>query len=175
MLAGLRPDHVLDREPYVDEIAVAGDVDLFEVAQQRWAVVPGGHVGLGDDVVAVERRQRDGRHVVDVEPRRELVEVVADLLEPLAVPVDEVHLVDGQHDVLDAQQRGQERVAPRLFQQPVPCVDEHDGQLRGRRAGDHVARVLQVTGRVGDDELALRRGEVAVGDVDRDALFTLGA
>jgi len=28
--------------------------------------------------------------------------------------------------------------------------------------------------RVGDDELALRSGEVAVGHVDRDALLTLG-
>jgi hypothetical protein len=31
-----------------------------------------------------------------------------------------------------------------------------------------------VAGRVGDDELARRRGEVAVGDVDRDALLALG-
>ena len=29
-------------------------------------------------------------------------------------------------------------------------------------------------GRVGDDELAQRRGEIAVGDVDRDALLALG-
>jgi hypothetical protein len=32
-----------------------------------------------------------------------------------------------------------------------------------------------VAGRVGDDELAPRRVEVAVGDVDRDALLALGA
>jgi hypothetical protein len=32
-----------------------------------------------------------------------------------------------------------------------------------------------VAGRVGDDELALGRGEVAVRDVDRDALLALGA
>ena len=29
--------------------------------------------------------------------------------------------------------------------------------------------------RISDDELPLRRGEVAVGDVDRDALFAFGA
>ena len=44
-----------------------------------------------------------------------------------------------------------------------------------RGAGDHVARVLHVAGRVGDDELAARRGEVAIGDVDRDALLAFGA
>ena len=32
-----------------------------------------------------------------------------------------------------------------------------------------------MAGRVGDDEAALCGGEVAVGDVDRDALLTLGA
>jgi hypothetical protein len=32
-----------------------------------------------------------------------------------------------------------------------------------------------VARRVGQDERALRRGEVAVGDVDRDALLALGA
>jgi hypothetical protein len=32
-----------------------------------------------------------------------------------------------------------------------------------------------VPGRVGQDEAALRGGEVAVGDVDRDALLALGA
>ncbi len=40
--------------------------------------------------------------------------------------------------------------------------------------GDHVAGVLDVARGVGDDELALRGGEVAVGDVDRDALLALG-
>ena len=48
-------------------------------------------------------------------------------------------------------------------------------RVRRRRAGDHVARVLDVAGGVGDDELASRRGEVAVGHVDGDALFAFGA
>ena len=32
-----------------------------------------------------------------------------------------------------------------------------------------------MAGRVGQDEFALRRGEVTIGDVDGDALFTLRA
>ena len=64
---------------------------------------------------------------------------------------------------------------PRLLEQAVAGVDQHDRQLGGRRAGHHVARVLDVARRVGDDEFPLGRGEVAVGDVDRDALFTFGA
>ena len=58
---------------------------------------------------------------------------------------------------------------------PLRASIEHDREVRGGGAGDHVARVLNVAGRVGDDELAPRRGEVAVGDVDGDALLALGA
>ena len=56
----------------------------------------------------------------------------------------------------------------------MPRVEQDHREVRGRRAGDHVARVLHVAGRVGDDELAPRGGEVAVRDVDRDALLALG-
>ena len=74
----------------------------------------------------------------------------------------------------DAEQRGDDRVAPGLAQHALARVDQHDGEIGGRGAGRHVARVLLVAGRVGDDELALRRGEEAVGDVDGDALLALG-
>jgi hypothetical protein len=93
----------------------------------------------------------------------------------LLIPVDQVHLVDRKHDVADAQQGRQEGVPSRLLEQSVAGVDEHDRQLGGRRAGDHVPGVLRVPGGVGDDEFPLGRGEVAVGDVDRDALLALGA
>ena len=53
-------------------------------------------------------------------------------------------------------------------------IDEDDGGVAARGGGHHVPGVLLVTGRVGDDELALARREVAVGDVDRDALLALG-
>ena len=57
---------------------------------------------------------------------------------------------------------------------PLRASTRIERQVGGRRAGDHVARVLDVPGGVGDDELALGRGEVAVGDVDGDALLALG-
>ena len=53
-------------------------------------------------------------------------------------------------------------------------VDEDDGEIGGGGAGRHVAGVLLVAGGVGDDELALGGGKVAVGDVDGDALLALG-
>jgi hypothetical protein len=62
-----------------------------------------------------------------------------------------------------------------LFENAFARVDEDDGQIRGGGAGDHVARVLDMARRVGDDEFAARRGEVTVGHVDGDALLPLGA
>ena len=148
---------------------------VFELVQQRRALVPRHVRGAVDDVVAEQRRDRDEREVVHVELGRELAELVVDPFEHLLVVVDEVHLVDAQHEVRDAEQRREERVAPRLLDDAVAGVDEDQREVGGRRAGDHVARVLDVAGGVGDDELAGRRREVAVGDVDRDALLALGA
>ena len=102
------------------------------------------------------------------------LELLDDRIEHALVEVDQVHLVDAHDDVRDAQQRGDERVALGLRDHALAGVDQHDRQIRGGRARDHVARVLLVPGRVGDDEPALRGGEVAVGDVDRDALLALG-
>ena len=66
-------------------------------------------------------------------------------------------------------------MAARLGQDALARIDQNDRQVGGGRAGGHVARVLLVARRVGDDELAPRRGEVAIGDVDGDALLALGA
>ena len=65
-------------------------------------------------------------------------------------------------------------VAPRLRQHALARIDQEDGEIGVRGAGRHVAGVLLMAGRVGDDELALVGGEEAVGDVDGDALLALG-
>src|SRR5205823_11125843 len=98
-----------------------------------------------------------------------------DFQEPFLVPFHEVHLVHGDDEVRDAEQSREIGVTAALLDDAIARVHEHDGEVGRGGAGDHVARVLHVTGRVGDDELAARRGEVAIGDVDGDALLTLGA
>ncbi len=86
-----------------------------------------------------------------------------------------VHLVYRDHEVRDAEQRRDVAMPPRLLQHAVARVDQDHGQIGGGRAGGHVARVLLVPRRVGDDEFAPRRGEIAIRDVDGDALLPLGA
>ena len=90
------------------------------------------------------------------------------------VVVDEVHLVDAHQEVRHPQQRGQEGMAPGLLDDALAGVDEHEGEVGGGVPRHHVAGVLDVPGGVGDDELPERRGEVAVGHVDGDALLALG-
>ncbi len=171
---GLGPDHPLDREAGVDEVAVRRDVDLLQVVQQGGPLVPG-HVGRTlDHVVALQGRDGDEAQIGHVQPAGEGGELLADRLEHLAVVVDQVHLVDAQQQVGHPEQRGQEGVPAGLLDDPLAGVDEHDGEVGRGVPRDHVAGVLDVTGGVGDDELAGRGGEVAVGHVDGDALLPLG-
>ena len=95
-------------------------------------------------------------------------------VEDLLVVVDQVHLVDAHQEVGHPQERCQEGVAAGLLDDALAGVDQDHGQVGGRVPGDHVAGVLHVPRGVGDDELPGRRGEVAVGHVDGDALLPLG-
>ena len=56
------------------------------------------------------------------------------------------------------------------------CASEisNDRQVAGRCPGRHVAGVLFMARRVGNDEFALGGGEIPVGYVDGDALLALG-
>ena len=115
------------------------------------------------------------RRSATCEPCGEGTEFGRDLVEARLVPVDEVHLVHGDDDVADPEQRGDEEMAPRLLEHAVAGVQQHDAQVRGGRARDHVAGVRHVPRGVRDDERPARRREVAVRDVDRDALLALRA
>ncbi len=146
----------------------------FEVFEQRRAAIPAGVGRRRGDVVAIARRHRDRRDRLEAEVARKGLVLRRDPVEDGPVVADQVDLVDRHHDMADAEQRGDEGVPPRLPDDAGARVDEHDGEIGRRGAGRHVAGVLLVAGRVGDDELALRRGEEAVGDVDGDALLALG-
>ena len=124
-------------------------------------------------VVAVAGGDRDGGDGLNAELCGKASERSGDLAEAALVEVDEIHLVYREDHVADAEQRDDRRVPPRLCEQPLGGIDEEDCKIGGRSAGRHVARVLNMARRVGDDEAAVRRGEEAVGDVDGDALLAL--
>ena len=78
-------------------------------------------------------------------------------------------------EVGNTQQRRDRGVAPALFDDAEARINEHDGEIRRGGARHHVARVLDVPRGVRDDELPARRREIAIGHIDRDALFAFGA
>ena len=171
---GRLADDVLDGEAQVHQIAVGGDGGGFQAVEQGRSPVPG-HARAGrDHVVAVQRRNRNALDVRQREPGDRIDVFAPDAFEDVLRPLHQIHLVDGHEHVPDAEQRGDEAVAAGLRGHPAAGIDQHDGQVAAGRAGGHVPGVLLVAGRVGDDELALVRGEVPVGDVDRDALFAFG-
>ena len=104
----------------------------------------------------------------------ERLHVVDDALIGGAIPLDEVHLVGADDELVDAEECGDADVPARLLAQTGGGVDEDEGQVGRRGPRGHVAGVLDVTRAVGDDELAMGRGGVAIGHVDGDALFALG-
>jgi len=91
------------------------------------------------------------------------------------VVTDQIHLVHGDGEIRNPEQGSDVGVTPRLGQDAIARVDQNNGQVRGGGAGGHIARVLLVTRRVRDDEFPSWSAEVAIGNVDGDALFTLGA
>ena len=96
-----------------------------------------------------------------------------DVLKDVLAIAHQVHLVHRDQHVFDAQQGGDEAMPFCLFDNAVSSIDQDDGQIAGRRASRHITRVLLMPWRVRNDELAPRRREVPIGDVDCDALFTL--
>ena len=170
----VRPVDPLDGKAERPADVAVRDLDGLEEFEERRSLIPGGLRAPLDDIVAEAGGHRDRRDAGEIERRGELGEIADDVLETVAVEVDEVDLVDREHDVADAEERHDVGVPAGLGEDAGARVDEEDGEIGGRSAGRHVAGVLLVAGRVGDDEPAPVGGEIAVGDVDGDALLALG-
>ncbi len=97
-----------------------------------------------------------------------------DPVEYALVEADEIHLVDRHDHLANAEHSRNGGVAARLRQQALARIHQQHRDIRRRCAGDHVAGVLFVARRVGEDEAAALSLEIAVRDVDRDALLPLG-
>ncbi|MNF59829.1 hypothetical protein D3C84_414280 [compost metagenome] len=100
--------------------------------------------------------------------------VIDDGVEDFLRVVHQVHLVDGQDHLANADQRSQIAVTPGLGQHAASGVDHHHGHVGRGGTGHHVAGVLLMAWGIGNDKLAQFRGEKTVGHVDGNALFALG-
>ena len=83
----------------------------FEVIPQRSTPVPRHVRRRLDHVVAVECRYWDECRIVHIEPRHKWSELGTDCLVCPLLISNEIHLVDANDDVIDAQQRGGDGMA----------------------------------------------------------------
>ncbi len=112
------------------------------------------------------------RAVLEAVLLEEVVDFHLDKLEQLVV-VDEVGLVDKDHDVRDADLPREQDVLARLGHRAVGGSDHEDRAVHLGRAGDHVLDEVGVTGAV-DVGVVPRIGLVLlVRDIDRDAASLL--
>lgn len=103
VFVGLGADDPLDWEACFVLGFASVDVDGFEVVEECGALIPGCIGGGFDDVVAVECADGDeGDAGVVFEAFGEVGEGGDDVVVGVFAPVDEVHFVDGDEDVLDA-------------------------------------------------------------------------
>src|SRR3989442_876000 len=84
---------------------------------------------------------------------------------------DQVHLVDNDGHLPDAEQGEEVAVLLGLLLHALVGVDHQERCLGARRAGDHVLQELLVARRVNDDVVAALPLEERAGGVDRDALL----
>ena len=130
---------------------------------------------LVDDVITVQRGDGNGGDVDDViETGGEGLIVLDNSVVDLLAVVDEIHLIDGNDDMLDAEKIGDEGMTLGLLDHSFTRIDKNDGKVGGGGTGHHVAGVLNMPRSVRDNKFTLWSREVAVGNVNRDALLALG-
>ncbi len=145
----------------------------IERLQHGRALVPLRRRRLARDAVAVARGDRDdggGRQPQAFEMRADLM---GDLAEARRIEADAVHLVDHHRHLPHAEQMQEIAVAPRLVAHALARVDEEKRGVGLRRAGDHVAQKLRMTGRVDQHDIARARAQMDLARVDGDALVAL--
>ena len=145
----------------------------LEVGHQARPCVPGRIALRLNDVVPAHSRQGDGDDFVQAKRCREGPVFRLDFPESGFRIVDQIHLVDGEHNMPDPDERDEHAVPTRLHQHALARINQDDGKVSGGCPGDHVARVLLVAWRVRDNELAAVGRKESIGDIDGDALLAL--
>src|SRR5690606_13871293 len=100
------------------------DLDRFQMLDETWAAVPRRIFAAAADVVAGKARDGDCREARDADLAGERPVIEQDAVEDRLIVADEVHLVDGEHEVADAEQVREIRMAPCLREHALARIDE---------------------------------------------------
>ena len=100
-------DH-LHGKTKINQIAAGAHIDIFQMMQQRGAIVPGHVFALVDHVVAIERRNRNEGQVMRSRVCWQIRYTRCTMrLKDFLVVIHQIHLVDGNQDMRNLQQRGE--------------------------------------------------------------------
>ena len=144
------------------------------MGKQRRPAIPGHARASADDVVAVARGDRDRGDGREAELLGEASNRAAIACEAALVEADEVHLVDREHHVADAEQRDDEACRRVCVSTPLRASTRR----MARSAVEAPVAMLRVycswPGVSATMKRRCRRRKEAIGDVDGDALLALG-
>ena len=167
------PNHPLHR--HTERGFGHGWIEVMEHVEHGRPVVPRRLGRALREVDAVESRQWNRGDTRSVDRSSGRNELVGNLVEARFVVVDEVDLVDAGDHIADAEHAADREVATGLRRRAVLRIDQEDRGIGTGSGCDHVARVLHVPGCVTEQDATPIGIERAVGNIDRDALFALGA
>src|ERR1700722_8706314 len=172
---GLRADNILDGEAAAGIVNILLQPGPFQQLQQGGPIVPWQIGRPFDDVVAFQCANGQIDDILQLKCPGDLRVIDNDIVVAVLGVVYQIHFVYCDDYMGDIEQGRDDGMAPGLFDDAIPRVDENDDQVGVGCAGHHIASVLDMSGGVGDDEFAVGRGKIFVGNVDGDALLTFGA
>src|SRR5262249_47966696 len=133
----VRPVDPLDRKAKWLRLQIVLNAQAFQMLDQRRPVEPTHVLRTLGNVVAEPGGQRDRRDRSKVERLCEREVVRDDVMEALSRILDQVDLVDRQHDVTDPEERADIAVAASLRKDTLTGVYQNDGGIGVGRAGSH--------------------------------------
>ena len=169
----VRTAHTLYRHIKALFVAVRMDVHIFQVFQERNAVIPRNILRLLGHVVALCCRQRNDVYIFQIQFLAEFCDLCLDLTETLFTVAHQVHLVYRKDEIADTHELADPCMASGLYQNALGCVHQDDGQVSEGCANCHVTGILFVTRCICNDKAAVVGGEIAVCHVNGDTLFPL--
>ena len=107
------------------------NVDGVEMFDQRWPVIPRHGRRSCCDVIAAQRTHRDDHQRLEAKLSGIASEVAFDRTITLLIVAEQVHLVDGEHHVLQAHQRDEIRMSPCLNRQTRAGIDQQNRKVCG--------------------------------------------
>ena len=170
-----RAHNELHRKTKTCILACLDRFPVLEELDQRGPGVPGHIGGALRHVIDSKRTDGDRDHLRNFEAGGCGAHNADDLFEGGMVVPDEIHLVHRDHHGSNAHQSRDGEMSVGLRAHAAVSIHQENRNIAIRGRHRHVAGVLLVAGGVGNKNPAtIGQVHVPVGDVDRDALLTLG-